>query len=144
MNCGTLKVHRGAIALLICAALSPLPGSAEAFGNALYDPAGDELVVTLFYSGTNPDHQFSLRWDRCIAHPDGSTDVTAQVVDNQERDEARQEYPEDRAFQPQRTDLPPRQGHLARNARHLCRASSPRRALIGLASLSSTYRASRC
>jgi hypothetical protein len=66
--------------------------SAEAFGNAAYDSKTDELIVTILYSGTNPDHEFSLRWDPCIAHPDGTTDVRAQLIDSQERDEARQEY----------------------------------------------------
>jgi hypothetical protein len=73
-------------------ALAPGHGSAEAFGKAVYDAKTDELVVTMLYRGTNRDHQFSLQWDRCVAHPDGGTDVTAQVIDSQERDEARQEF----------------------------------------------------
>jgi len=82
------------IALVCCALmqLTPVLASAEGFGKALYDAKNDELVVTMLYSGTNPDHEFSLRWDDCIAHPDGTTDVRAQVVDSQERDAARQEF----------------------------------------------------
>ena len=82
------------IALLSFAimALTPGRGLAEAFGEAAYDAKSDELIVTMLYSGTNPNHQFSLRWDKCIAHPDGSTDVTAQVIDSQARDGAHQEF----------------------------------------------------
>jgi hypothetical protein len=75
-------------AVLVAAGLSV----AEDFGNAVYDGGADELIVTVMYSGTNADHQFSLLWDPCVVHSDGTTDVTAQLVDSQERDEARQEY----------------------------------------------------
>lgn len=88
-------IPRLATVAVLCSALMPLvPGlaSAEAFGRAFYDAKSDELIVTMLYSGTNPDHQFSLRWDNCIAHPDGTADVRAQVVDSQERDAARQEF----------------------------------------------------
>jgi hypothetical protein len=73
-------------------ALIPISVWAEAFGEAVYDANSDELIVTMLYSGTNPDHKFSLQWDRCIAHPDGTKDVTAQVVDSQERDGVSQEF----------------------------------------------------
>ena len=68
------------------------PSLAEEFGNAIYDPKSDQIVVTIFYSGTNQNHDFTLAWDPCIRHPDGSNDVRAQLVDSQERDEARQEF----------------------------------------------------
>jgi hypothetical protein len=73
-------------------ALAPSLGSAEAFGKVSYDAKTDELVVTILYSGTNADHEFSLQWADCVAHPDGTTDVTAELVDSQERDEARQDF----------------------------------------------------
>jgi hypothetical protein len=68
------------------------PASAEAFGRVSYDPKTDELVVTMLYSGTNPDHDFSLQWGVCRTHPDGTTDVTAEVLDSQARDAARQDF----------------------------------------------------
>jgi hypothetical protein len=77
----------GAVASLVAGQVS-----AEAFGRVLYDPKTDELVVTMLYAGTNPDHEFSLQWGKCIAHPDGSTDVTAEVLDSQARDAARQDF----------------------------------------------------
>ena len=66
--------------------------SAYAFGPATYDSKSDRLVVTILYSGTNPNHVFSLKWDECVKHPDGTTDVTAEVVDSQERDASNQDF----------------------------------------------------
>jgi hypothetical protein len=89
-----MKLHIRILALSLLSGAMFLPNfsSAEAFGKAVYDSKTDELIVTILYSGTNPNHEFSLRWDPCIAHPDGTTDVRAEVIDSQERDEARQEY----------------------------------------------------
>ncbi len=72
--------------------LAPGLGWPQSFGKAFYDPKADELVVTILYSGSNPNHEFSLEWAPCTDHPDGTTDVTAQVVDNQARDAATQNY----------------------------------------------------
>lgn len=66
--------------------------SAVAFSSISYDAKSDELVVTLIYSGTNPSHAFSLQWDKCVRHPDGTNDATAQVVDSQERDAVSQDF----------------------------------------------------
>jgi hypothetical protein len=66
--------------------------SAYAFGRVTYDAKTDKLVVTMLYSGTNPNHVFTLKWDECTKHPDGTTDVTAEVVDSQERDAASQDF----------------------------------------------------
>lgn len=64
----------------------------ENFGRVIYSPKADELIVTMLYRGTNPDHDFSLRWGECTAHPDGTSDVTAEVLDSQARDAARQDF----------------------------------------------------
>jgi hypothetical protein len=66
--------------------------SAYAFDRVTYDAKTDQLVVTMLYSGTNPDHVFSLKWDECTKHPDGTADVTAEVIDDQERDAASQDF----------------------------------------------------
>jgi hypothetical protein len=87
-------MKRALIAILTVAASVVAAGfaSAEAFGGVSYDAKTDELVVTMLYSGTNPDHVFSLKWDECTRHPDGTTDVTAEVIDSQERDAVSQEF----------------------------------------------------
>ncbi len=65
---------------------------AENFGRVYYDAAADELVVTMLYSGTNPDHDFSLDWGECKTLPDGTTEIEAEVIDSQARDAARQDF----------------------------------------------------
>ncbi len=45
---------------------------ADNFANAYYDSRKDQVVVTIFYRGTNPDHTFSLKWGRCKESADGS------------------------------------------------------------------------
>jgi hypothetical protein len=87
-------MNRIFLAVLAASAATLAAGyaAAESFGRVLYDARNDELIVTMLYSGTNPDHEFSLKWGACIAHPDGSTDVTAEVLDSQARDAARQDF----------------------------------------------------
>jgi hypothetical protein len=81
-----------AIAMGIVASLAFGLASAEAFGPVTYDAKSDELVVTITYSGTNPDHTFSLAWNRCTTHPDGTTDVQAEVIDSQARDAVSRDF----------------------------------------------------
>jgi hypothetical protein len=80
--------------VIFAAALAVIAGraSAEAFGDANYDAKTDELIVTMLYSGTNPDHAFSLAWNKCTRHPDGTTDVEAEVIDSRARDAVSQEF----------------------------------------------------
>jgi hypothetical protein len=66
--------------------------SAENFGRVAYDSAADQLIVTMLYRGTNPDHDFSLKWGECKSLPDGSNEVAAEVIDSQARDAARQDF----------------------------------------------------
>ena len=70
-----------------------LPASADNFVKVFYDTKTDELVVTMVYQGTNPDHNFSLRWGDCLAtEPGNSPGVTAEVLDDQWEDPAQQEF----------------------------------------------------
>lgn len=48
------------IAFALATALSAATAIAHTVGPAHYDATRDELIVTIFYSGTNPDHQFSI------------------------------------------------------------------------------------
>ena len=87
-------IMKRALAVLGIAFMATAAGQvlAEAFGPVTYDAKSDELVVTILYSGTNPDHTFWLAWNKCIKHPDGTTDVQAEVVDRQGRDAVSQEF----------------------------------------------------
>jgi len=67
---------------------------ADTFSSAHYDPETNELVVTMIYRGTNPDHQFSLQWGDCQPlGDDGAThQIVAEVLDHQWNDDAQQTF----------------------------------------------------
>ena len=66
---------------------------ADNFANAYYDARKDQIVVTMIYSGTNPDHTFSLKWGQCKESADGnSREIVAEVLDSQWRDAAAQDF----------------------------------------------------
>jgi hypothetical protein len=48
---------------------------ANILGNAYHDPRRDELVVTVFYCGTNSDHEFSLKNGGLVARTRMGKDV---------------------------------------------------------------------
>ena len=67
---------------------------AGTFSGAYYDPQTHELVVTMIYRGTNPDHQFSVQWGECQPlDGDGTThQIVGQVLDSQWDDDAQQMF----------------------------------------------------
>ncbi len=87
-----MKNFRGLGASCLAAALL-LAGSAHAqsFRGAKYDPGTDTLTVGIAYRGTNPNHDFSLAWDRCQgdAQP---YQVAARVIDRQGDDAATKDF----------------------------------------------------
>ena len=88
--------------LLACSALAPLacllamprPASADSFGPSHYDRATDQLVVTMLYGGTNPNHTFTLKWGACELDDSGRRLplVNADVLDDQFNDVEQQQY----------------------------------------------------
>jgi hypothetical protein len=81
-----------AMALLAAAVL------ADNFANAYYDDRRDQVVVTMIYRGTNPDHVFSLKWGQCKDLGDGTREIVAEVLDNQWQDAASQDFKKTRRF----------------------------------------------
>lgn len=67
---------------------------AAAFSSAHYDSKTNELVVTMNYGGSNPDHQFSIQWGQCQPLGDDGTQhqIAAQVLDSQWNDEEHQTF----------------------------------------------------
>ena len=65
----------------------------DTFSEVSYDAGHDELVVTMAYRGTNPDHTFSLKWGPCqtLANA-GEPEIVAEVLDSQWQDAARQPF----------------------------------------------------
>jgi hypothetical protein len=89
------RSHRTLFAVLLGTAAWLLSGAAFAdrFVNAYYDAQTDELVVTMSYRGTNPDHTFSLQWGECRNSPDsGANEIVADVNDSQWHDAAHHDF----------------------------------------------------
>jgi hypothetical protein len=65
----------------------------DTFSAVSYDAGHDELVVTMAYRGTNPDHTFSLKWGPCQTMANvGEPEIVAEVLDSQWQDAARQPF----------------------------------------------------
>jgi hypothetical protein len=81
------------IASLVAAALAAAPLHADNFSKVYYDKKARQLVVTMSYRGTNPDHNFTLKWGDCQQSSAGDLpSVTAEVLDDQWQDQAQQGY----------------------------------------------------
>jgi hypothetical protein len=79
----------GASALLLLLA----PAESDDFGRIYYDGKTDQLVVTMLYRGTNPNHHFTLRWGACQPNQSGGLlGVTVEVLDDQFDDQALKDY----------------------------------------------------
>ena len=87
---------RNLLAIALCSILgtfaAPQNSTADNFVDAHYDAATDELVVTMRYSGTNPDHNFNVQWGACSEAGDdsGVQKIDATIDDDQWRDAARE------------------------------------------------------
>lgn len=57
-----------------------------------YDASKDQLVMTIAYRGTNPDHNFTVQWDPCKRLNDERMQILGLLVDSQANDLARQEF----------------------------------------------------
>ena len=74
-------------------ALAPA-ANADNFGPIHYDSATNELVVTMLYGGTNPNHKFTLKWEACQLDDSGRRMplVIADILDDQFNDTEQQQY----------------------------------------------------
>jgi hypothetical protein len=82
------------LAPLACLLAIPRPASADTFGPSHYDRATDQLVVTMLYGGTNPNHTFTLKWGSCEVDDSGRRMplANADVLDDQFNDVEQQQY----------------------------------------------------
>ena len=79
--------------LLTAVALLSQAAHADNFTKVYFDRKSDQLVVTMAYRGTNPNHKFSLKWGECQADQAGNlSSATAEVLDDQWDDVEQQEY----------------------------------------------------
>jgi hypothetical protein len=79
--------------LTATATLIALAAKADNFADVRYSKQTDQLIVTMIYRGTNPDHNFSLKWGPCQANQSGNLPgATAEVLDDQYEDAAQQDF----------------------------------------------------
>ena len=81
-----------AAALTFILFIGPQDSHADNFRKVTYDPVTDELVIVVIYRGTNPDHQFSLKWGPCIDRGGNQHEIAAELLDQQFQDAARKDY----------------------------------------------------
>ena len=88
---------RPLLLIAVAVAMATAAGSAMAasFGPVRYDPSSDQLIVTMIYDGTNPDHHFSVQWGPCrkLDQPARQT-IDATLLDDQWNDAATKTYTE--------------------------------------------------
>ena len=77
----------------VAPALFATSALADNFGRIRYDKQSDRLIVTMIYRGSNPNHNFSLKWGQCQANQSGNLPgVTVEILDDQFDDVAQQDY----------------------------------------------------
>jgi hypothetical protein len=98
--------HRSFFLILAAAAtFFSLEAGADNFAKVRYDKQADRLVVTMIYRGTNPNHNFSLKWGACQTSDSGDLPgATAEVLDDQYEDAAEQDFTKTVRFS--LTDMP--------------------------------------
>ena len=75
------------------AATVSVAARADNFVNVYYEARSDQLVVTMSYRGTNPDHIFSLKWGRCKDKAEGGErEIVAEVLDSQWQDAEQSDF----------------------------------------------------
>ena len=94
---GSMRIRSGVIASL-AALLTTVIGKAADFGAVRYDPKSDQIIVTMTYDGTNPNHHFSIHWGPCRKREDPWLPtqyfVDVNILDDQGDDAAKQSYTE--------------------------------------------------
>ncbi len=79
--------------LTAAATFTALAAKADNFASVRYSRQTDQLIVTMVYRGTNPNHHFSLKWGPCQANQSGDLPgATAEVLDDQYEDAAEQDF----------------------------------------------------
>ena len=86
------------IAVTVAMATANAAVMAATFGPVRYDANGDQLIVTMIYDGTNPNHHFSIQWGTCrkgqqIDRPEHQT-IGVDILDDDHNDAAKKAYTE--------------------------------------------------
>lgn len=86
------RVTLGRFVACIAAFLYLAPAVATTVTGLSYDAAKNQLVMTIAYRGTNPDHEFNVQWDACKKLDDERMQILGLLVDSQPNDRALQEF----------------------------------------------------
>ena len=85
-----------ASAVTVAMATAAAAVMAASFGPVRYDANSDELIVTMIYDGTNPDHHFSIQWGPChnVEQQDQPAHqlIEVSILDDQWNDAATKTY----------------------------------------------------
>ena len=89
-----LPLPRGCfLGLALIAVLTVGIARADTFSRAYYSAKTDQLVVTMSYRGTNPDHVFTVQWGVCKSHTNGGRrEIDAEILDSQSQDVEQQDF----------------------------------------------------
>lgn len=68
------------------------PASAITIDGLAYEAEKDQLVMTIYYRGTNEDHRFTVQWTECNRLDDERSQILGLLIDSQPNDLARQEF----------------------------------------------------
>lgn len=77
---------------LLLGLLHALPAAAVTVTALSYDPAEDQLVMTIAYRGTHENHDFSVQWTECKRLDDARSQILGVLVDSAASDLARQNF----------------------------------------------------
>lgn len=86
---------RAFLPITVAVAMATAAAMADSFGPVRYDPKSDQLIVTMIYDGTNPDHHFSIQWDPCrkLDQPGAPAhQIAVSIIDDQGNDTAGKSY----------------------------------------------------
>ncbi len=123
------RASKLATALAFIVSIGPHAGHADNFQRAFYDPNTDELVIVVLYRGTNPDHQFSLKWGPCVDRGGSRREIVAELLDQQYQDPARKDYKKTVRMSLAGMDCRPAAVTLRTAPRFYCTLMIPARAL---------------
>ena len=86
------RVRPYGLAGALCMLLTTAPEAAT-FSAVDFDSARNELIVTMTYDGSNPDHHFSVQWGTCRKlGNEGNHQIVATLLDDQWEDTAQQAF----------------------------------------------------
>lgn len=97
---GRLVQHLRIWVACLAALFYVAPAAAVTVTALTYDGGKDQLVLTIAYRGTHPDHEFKVQWAACTKLNAERMQILGLLVDNQPNDLARQEF-----TRPMRIDL---------------------------------------